>query len=148
MGAASSGFGGDVTIDNESETGAHIQEDYAKSLNDGLDVVFAKRTANVLALCVNCTYNSRMRVTAQICYDESVNYNYIPTTIDMARAIQLANASNDALWMVQSQAYICNLCCIIIRETPAGLIENQPVYYENFVGVFEFGVAPDSRLQV
>ena len=53
------------------------------------------------------------------------------------RAISFANASNEALWRIILKALVCNPCCILILETPAGFIETLSVYNDKFVLSFE-----------
>lgn len=128
------GRGGVVTIDNDDNAHAHIEEDYTSFLCDGLDAAFTKRPPSVLLLCANCTSNSKLSVTSHRRCDEPVNG--VPNTLDAARAISFANASNEAIWRIMLKALYANPLCILIIETPAGYIENQPVFYDKFLKAF------------
>ena len=133
--AVTRGQGGVVTVDNDPSACAHKKIDYASYLCDGLDADFAKCPPNVLMMCANCTSNSKMSAPSHRRSENPVNGN--PTSIAAQQAISFANASNDALWRIMLKALRCNPQCILIIETPAGFLENQPVYYDKFLGAFE-----------
>ena len=59
------------------------------------------------------------------------------TAIKTQQAIFFANASNRAFGRIMFKASRCNPRCILIIETPAGFLENQPVYYDKFLLALE-----------
>ena len=130
-----------MTIDNDSTACAHLKNDYATYLYDGLDTDFAKCSPNVLMMCANCTSNSKMSVLTHRRYETPINGN--PTSIQAQQAISFANASNEAIWRIMLKALQSNPQCILIIKTPAGFFENQPVYYDKFMRAFELA---DTRL--
>ena len=86
---------GIVTIDNDPDACAQVEEDYTSFLGSGLGAAFAKRPPSVLLLCTNCTSNSKSRVMTHRRCDEPIDG--VPTTLDAARTISFANASNEAI---------------------------------------------------
>ena len=120
--------GGVVTIDMDKNCEPHIKMDYREFLIDRADRLFAKHPPSVMVLATNCSSNSMLSATHHRRHEEPVNG--APDSLHAARAIEFANSSADFLVRLIVKGLEYNKLMLVVFETPANFLQQQPVYYD------------------
>jgi hypothetical protein len=120
--------GGVVTIDMDKNCDPHITMDYREFLIDRADQAFAKLPPDVMVLATNCSSNSMLSVPHHRRNEEPVNG--APDSLHAARAIEFANSSADFLVRLIVKGLEYNKLMLVVFETPANFLQQQPVYYD------------------
>jgi hypothetical protein len=123
--------GGVITIDMDANCEPHIEMDYRQFLINRADQDFATHPPHVMVLATNCSSNSPLSVTHHRRHEEPVNG--VPDTLHASRAIEFANSSADFLVRLIVKGLEYNKLMLVVFETPANFLQQQPVYYDKLV---------------
>ena len=123
--------GGVITVDLDKNCEPHINMDYREFLLNRADQHFASHPPHVMVLATNCSSNSPLSVTHHRRHEEPVNG--VPDTLHASRAIEFANSSADFLVRLIVKGLEYNKLMLVVFETPANFLQQQPVYYDKLV---------------
>ena len=118
--------GGTVTIDVGGNCEPHVKMDYREFLIDRAGRLFAKQPPHATVLATNCSSKSMLSVTHHRCHEEPVNG--APGSLHADRATEFANSSADFLARLVVEGLEYNKLMLVVFETPAIFLQQQPVY--------------------